>query len=224
MSIKKFVPTKNDYFKSFLNNLVLVDEVVYKDKTRKIYYINKDMIIVDYYQNITLVYMEENLISKGFLDVTNNILFNDDNIAKIHNKTILEGTDGVGKTATIMELLKYGIICQDRSNDVISKNMLFTIPMDVRANIYERYLKEIDKKIIILVNNDKEELERRINKREKLEEFDDEAYRYNLLYQDTFLYMKERNMLYDKLYLADVTNLTLEEQVEKVKKIILNKG
>ena len=36
--------------------------------------------------------------------------------------------------------------------------MLFDIPMKERANKYQKYLKNIDKKIIIMVNNDKEEL------------------------------------------------------------------
>lgn len=71
--------------------------------------------------------------------------------------TIIEGTDGVGKTTTIIELIKSGIICQDRCMDMISKNMIFDISIKERVNKYQNYLKNIDKKIIIMINNDKEE-------------------------------------------------------------------
>ena len=104
--------------------------------------------------------------------------------------------------------------------DVISRNMLFNIAMDKRANIYQKYLKNIHKKIIFLVNNSKEELESRINKREVLSQYDKEAYMYNQLYLDTYNYMKDKEMTENKLYLVDCTGLTLEEQVSKVEGII----
>ena len=51
-------------------------------------------------------------------------------------------------------------------------------------------------------------------------EYDLNAYEYNLLYLETYNYMKNNNMLANKLFLADVTDLDLNSQVEKVKKII----
>ena len=138
----------------------------------------------------------------------------------ISNNTILEGTDAVGKTTTITELLKEGIICQDRCMDVISVNMLFDISMEERVMKYQEYLRNIDKKIIIMVNNNKEELEKRINEREKLSEFDTLAYEYNQLYMETYNYMKNHNMLEDKMFLVNCTGLTVDEQVNTVKKII----
>lgn len=143
----------------------------------------------------------------------------EDNIDYI---AILEGTDGVGKSVTINKLLDQGIVCKDRSKDVISNNMLFSVDMETRVKVYHDYLKKIDKKIIFLVNNDKEELERRINAREKISAFDVEAYAYNKLYVDTYNYMKENDLLENKLFLIDCTKVTLDEQVEKVKEIILD--
>lgn len=136
---------------------------------------------------------------------------------------IIEGTDAVGKSSTILELEKRGIICRDRSKDVISKYMLFSVDLNERVKIYHEYLKTIDKKIIFLVNNDKKELEKRVNSRLEVSSFDIETYAYNKLYIDTYNYMKENNLLEDKLFLVDCTNLTLKEQVEKVIEIIGDK-
>ena len=96
--------------------------------------------------------------------------------------------------------------------------MLFDIPMKVRTKKYQEYLKRIDKKIIIMINTDKGELEKRINKRKILSEFDSLAYEYNKLYMETYEYMKLNNMLENKMFLVDCTGLTIDEQVENVKK------
>ena len=138
-------------------------------------------------------------------------------------KIIIEGTDGVGKSSTIEELKKYSIVCQDRSRDVISKYMMFDVSMEDRVNEYYKYLKDNDCIVLILVNNDKEELMRRIYSREKISDFDLQAYEYNILYKETYEYMKKKKMLLDKLFMVDVTNLNMKEQVEKVKKIILER-
>lgn len=139
---------------------------------------------------------------------------------KRNNNIILEGTDGVGKTATIKKLKEEGIECKDRSKDIISKYMLFTVSLDERVNAYEKYLKETDDTIIFLINNDSEELMKRIYSREVISDFDLEAPQYNELYLRTYNYMKDNNKLYGKLFLIDCTNLTLEQQVEKVKEVI----
>lgn len=203
-------------------------------KIRKYYHDGNFEIDVDYFSEpINLILVEVATIGKeslenynppkGFVEVTGNEIYENSNIYKgsiISNSTIIEGTDAVGKSTTIEELLKQGIICQDRCMDVISANMLFDVPMKERVKKYENYLKKIDKKIIILVNNDKKELERRINLRTKLSEFDKQAYEYNVLYLETFNYMKKHNMLMNKMFLLDVTGLSIEQQVEKVKKTI----
>lgn len=134
---------------------------------------------------------------------------------------ILEGTDAVGKTSTINELKKDNIICLDRSKDIISNYMLFDYSTPYRAHKYYEYLKITDCIIIFLVNNDKEELRRRVFQRKTINEFDLQAYEYNNLYLETYNYMKKHNMLLNKLFLVDVTNLTLSEQVKKVKEVIL---
>lgn len=136
------------------------------------------------------------------------------------NNIILEGTDGVGKTSTIKELNKYNIICQDRSKDIISKYMMFDIDMNTRAKKYYEFLKKNDCTVIFLINNNKEELMKRIYSREKISEFDLQAYEYNILYKDTYLYMKKNKMLNNKLFMIDCTGLSLSEQVQEVKNLI----
>lgn len=167
--------------------------------------------------------LEDYVPPKGFLEVSNTKTFENYGIYNgmvKTNKTIIEGTDGVGKTETIKKLLEDGIICQDRLVEVVSKNMFFDIDMDIRAKRIEDYLINNNNDIIILINNDKEELEKRIRMREVLSEYDLEAFRYNQLYLDTFNYMKENKMLHNKMFLVDCTHLTIDEQVREVKKII----
>ena len=138
------------------------------------------------------------------------------------NNIIIEGTDGVGKTSTINELKKEHIICQDRSKDIISKYKMFNVDMEYRTKKYYEFLKNNDCIVIFLINNDKKELMRRIYSRKKISDFDLQAYEYNILYKDTYLYMKENNMLNNKLFMIDCTGLSLNEQINKVKKIIID--
>lgn len=134
---------------------------------------------------------------------------------------IIEGTDAVGKTSTINELKKEGIICVDRSKDMFSKYMLFDYSLEDRANKYYEYLKANNCNVIFLINNDKDELMRRIYHRNHIDAYDLDAFEYNKLYQETYNYMKKNNMLENKLFLVDVTNLNLKEQVKRIKEVIL---
>ena len=103
----------------------------------------------------------------------------------------------------------------------ISINMVFDVSLEERAKKYQEYLKKMNKKIIFLVTKDKEELERRINSRERLSEFDNFAYEYNKLYLETFEYMKKNNMLEGKLFMIDCTNLSIDEVTKRAEDIIL---
>lgn len=129
---------------------------------------------------------------------------------------VLEGTDAVGKTVTIEGLMKYRI--QDRDNN-ISRFIDFNYSLEERARKIFNYLKDKDEVVIILINNDRDELERRVYKRKVVDEYDKLTYLYNLLYLETYEYMKQFNLLNDKIYLVDVTNLSLEQQIEEVRKV-----
>ncbi len=163
-----------------------------------------------------------------FIEVTDNPIYKNINIIKGSIKKsniIVEGTDGVGKTTTIIKLLEDGIVCQDRCEEVISKNMVFNVNDKKRAKeIYEKYFSmNTDILIIFLINLDKKELESRIYQRERISEFDLKAYEYGLLYKQTYEYMIKKYNTKGRLILIDCSGLNIEEQYEKVKNVIIGK-
>jgi thymidylate kinase len=130
---------------------------------------------------------------------------------------VLEGTDAVGKTTVIDNLKEYDIKDRDKN---ICKLIDFNISLEERVDKIYNYLKQTEDYIIFLINNDKEELERRVNLRKTIDEYDKYTYLYNLLYLETYLYMEQNDLLCDKLFMVDCTGLSLEEQTNKVKKIL----
>lgn len=170
--------------------------------------------------------LEDYAPEKTFVEVTNNPIYANKNIANGSIKksnVIVEGTDAVGKTTTIEKLLADGIVCQDRCEKVISKNMLFDISNEKRGEeIYNEYFsKPNNNTIIFLVNFDEKELMRRVMSRGKISDFDLEAYRYGLLYKETYDYMCANYKTGNKLRLVDCTGLGIEEQYQKVRKSVL---
>ncbi len=128
----------------------------------------------------------------------------------------LEGTDGVGKTTTAARLKERGIDCADRHLDIISKYMLFDVPMDIRVEKYIQLLKQ-DVLIIFMINDDREELERRIKMRStKHCEFDDKSYEYNCLYKETYEYMESHDLLNGRLIKVNVTDLNITQSADAV--------
>lgn len=132
---------------------------------------------------------------------------------------ILEGADAVGKTSVINNLNDFKLLDRDKN---VCRLFDFNVSLFDRANKLKKYLKSNEVYIIFLVNNDKDELERRIQLREIIDEYDKYTYLYNLLYLETYLYMKQKNMLCNKLFMVDCTGLSLEEETVKVKEIIDN--
>lgn len=130
---------------------------------------------------------------------------------------VLEGTDAVGKTSVINNIGDCKLLDRDKN---VCKLIDFNISLIDRANKLDDYLKQTDNYIIFLINNDKEELERRINKRKVIDEYDKYTYLYNILYLETYIYMEQNNLLNDKLFMADCTGLSISEQTEKIKKIV----
>ena len=132
---------------------------------------------------------------------------------------ILEGTDAVGKTSVINNLKDYKLLDRDKK---ICSLFDFNVSLVDRVNNLKEYLQSKKNYVIFLVNNDKDELERRIQLRKVVDEYDKYAYLYNLLYLETYLYMKQKNLLDDKLFMVDCTGLSLEEETKKEKEIVDN--
>ena len=183
--------------------------------------------IVECYENSLIMIKTSDVIqNKGFVDVTYNELYTDMSIENgniIVSNAFIEGTDGVGKTETINQLVHSGIVCKDRS-ELICKYMLFEIPMKDRCLAYKEYLEQnTDEFVIFLVNNAKRELEERINRRGKnISEFDKKAYEYNVLYGETHIEML-KYQLTNPIELVDCTGLSIKQQVSKVKDCILRR-
>ena len=134
----------------------------------------------------------------------------------------LEGTDGVGKSSIVAALRAEGLACHDRHPDVISRYMLFDVPMDRRADHYERLLTDHPEVVVIfLFNYDGAELMRRIMARPKpMGEFDRFAPQYNRLYSDTYDYMASHDMLHGRLLALDLTGLDLRQGVDAVRTLV----
>ena len=130
---------------------------------------------------------------------------------------IIEGTDAVGKSSVIDCLNGYQLLDRDKK---ICKLFDFNVSLLDRVNKLKEYLNNNKNYVIFLINNDKEELERRISLRETIDEYDRYTYLYNLLYLETFIYMEKNNLLFNKLFMVDCTGLSLEDQTKKVKEII----
>lgn len=130
---------------------------------------------------------------------------------------VLEGTDAVGKTSVINNLKDYQLFDRDKK---ICKLFDFNISLLDRVTKLKEYLNNSKDYIIFLINNDKEELERRVNLRKTTDEYDKYAYLYNLLYLETYLYLEQNDLLSGKLFMVDCTGLSIEEQTNKVKKVL----
>ena len=230
---KKFISTNIVYFNKYLEQLeIKEDNYITKDykikKRRRLFMDNEYQVYVDDYDKPNKFTMIE--VSNGNLDIYKvpNGLIDVTDIEGYQPKEIyngfikktgvfLEGTDAVGKSVTIKELLKQGIICKDRESIVISANMLFEISMEERVKRIEKFLLNHDDIVLFLINNDKEELLRRIYSRKTISDFDLDTYEYNILYKKTYDYMKKHNMLHEKLHCIDCTGLNINKQLIKVK-------
>ena len=136
-------------------------------------------------------------------------------------KYIIEGADGVGKTEVVRRLNAENIYCQDRCKKVISKYMVFDISIYDRVHIYYSKCLNKDCKVIFLINNNEIELLKRIHNRKIIDEYDLMTNEFNRLYLETYKYIKTLDVLKDMFYMIDVTNLSIEEQTNKVKNLIL---
>ena len=243
---RKYITSNGyEYTKNLkVNNITIVNKIDEKEfnkilcitkkcikKRRRTYIDNNYQIDVDDFlvpNKFTMVEvsngnLDEYKIPKGLVDVTNISGYQNKEIYNGFIKKvgiIIEGTDAVGKSLTLNELLKEGIVCKDRDSKVISANMLFTIPMNERAKKYEYFLMNSEDILLFLINNDKEELLRRVYSRKNISDFDLDTYEYNKLYKKTYEYMRNNNMLHGKLHCVDCTGLDINNQLVKVKKII----
>lgn len=225
--LKKYVCIREEELGKILTGFELQEKGYVGGKEVTVYGSTEGRLVLEKYENgLTIIKTQKPIYNRGLVDVTSNAIYN---IASIESgnvmvsNAVIEGTDGVGKTTTITSLVHQGIVCKDRSK-VICRYMLFNVSMQDRCSAYKAYLeKETTDLIIFLVNSSREELEARIKGRGKvISEFDKMAYEYNCLYQETYEEML-KYQLSNPIELVDCTGLSLKEQVEKVKEVILRR-
>lgn len=224
--VKRYVSTRESLLNAYLEKCLTINNYTHSGKTVRHYEdinLNKKFVVEEYPNGLTIAKSNELLPIKGLVDVTTNPLYLDANINSVKtSKAIIEGTDGVGKTSTIVQLIEQGIVCFDRS-EFICQYMLFDVPMETRVLAYREYLKKITPYFVVFLTNDsREELEARINRRTTISEFDKLAYEYNILYRDTYREMSNLK-LENPIELVDCTGLSVAEQVRQVKMCILRR-
>ena len=173
---------------------------------------------------------------KGLINVSNNPLFEEDNINNYSvcpNRFIVEGVKGVGKSSLIKCAVSQGIICQDRDMLYISNNYYDNLPIEKKALDFYNYIHKDDNLYcLFLMNNDCDSLLKRINHRDMMNQKDiiSERYRdfsklkeyvdrYSLLEK----YMKENGLIDSKVDFVDCLADGVEKQNKKLLKIMKNK-
>ncbi|MCI9234245.1 MAG: hypothetical protein HFH08_06640 [Bacilli bacterium] len=155
-------------------------------------------------------------VERDLIEVTKNKHVNSETLKVV--SLILEGTDGVGKSTVGAHLLKHGILCQDRSEDIICKYMLFDVEEKIRLLGIQQYLfLHSDLKMVFLVLDDKKELERRISSRKKISQYDLQTYQYNCLYEKTYQQLE----YLPNLYRVDCKKKKVEEIVKEIMEIVI---
>jgi thymidylate kinase len=162
---------------------------------------------------------------------------------------IIEGTDGVGKSTVIKALEQYfgnHAITEykqtdkkpvklefeflDRETTTISASMLFTVRMMDRVERIKKYMDaNPDTFILFLVNEDAEELMRRIKTRDKpISDFDNDAPAYNLMYMATYREMERQKYVNHQIGMLDVTGDGIKEEtnsaIRAVKDMLTNRA
>ena len=173
---------------------------------------------------------------KGLINITNNCLFEErsiNNFSICHNRFIVEGVKGVGKSSLINYAISYGIICQDRDMKYISNNYYDDFAIEKRAIDFYNYIhSEDDLYCVFLMNSDCNSLIRRINYRDMMNQKDivSEKYRdFSKLqeYVDKYLMlekcMKEKGLIDSRIDFVDCLDDGVDEQNKKLLKIMKSK-
>ncbi len=173
------------------------------EKTRYSYRINNTDLILDidrFNGGISLIEvwgLDGNQASKfktfkGLVEVTGNKYYSNEYIASHQDNIlsrglyIIEGTDLIGKTTVVNQLIHNGYVCYDRDQYNFSNYILLDKGVDYGIkHIISNYKDKKNYKIYVLYTNNEAILSERIQSRKKLEglsEFDSYCIDYNRLY------------------------------------------
>lgn len=176
---------------------------------------------------ITLIYISESnvhIIHNDFIEVTNNRIFDISNVLRgcvSYANTVIEGSDGVGKSTLVSNLAQLGIICQDRAVNEITKKMKPEVDENERLYALQKYLNEdCTRKVIFIYMSDERELIKRIYSREIVSEYDKKTIAFQRLYVNTYEKLRDKH---SNLFLLDCLNKNRDDMVKEVMGIIYKK-
>lgn len=233
----KYVCMKKNLSDRFLSDKILIDKktVQQSNKNNKCFEITTDtwldpttnqFFYIQYIKNLIDLYLIPTdsgiFVNKDFLNVTNNSLFNVNNLLNGSIQityTYIEGADATGKTTTVNGLAENGIITIDRCVEHITRIMNQNDKQLILQSVESFLIKNPNNKVIFLYVSDEQEHIKRVFTRERISEFDKNA----LSLQEKYLYTYNTLQNYDNLFLVDTYNKTPEEVQNECKQIALGK-
>ncbi|MBS7020305.1 MAG: hypothetical protein KH135_00300 [Firmicutes bacterium] len=198
------------------------------------YFMDGDILIeLDIYQNeselilLTAKSNENNLeefvpkqqrgsLKKGLVEVTNCPRYQSpetifENIKPF--KVVVEGPKGSGKSTVIRFLVKKGVNCRDRDQEVFSNDKIIGFNLDTRADFWKERIHRNPNEYFLLLTCSKEVLEERLSRRTiEGSGYTYEHEVYQNAYEETYDYLKREHELHHKLYKMNNSNLPIRVQ------------
>ena len=189
-------------------------------------------------------FISQHDFSKFLIPVSDNKYFHNDYIAKhdINITTrpvvVLEGTDLIGKSTVVKEMVSRGYLCLDRDQESFSSCVtLDNSPADIADKIVLNY--DIDEKheqkkfVVVLTIEDEEILLKRLYERYKtgkISEYDMQCVQYNEIYQDVISNLRHRRDYFTEIMVdsnrmsrTDTPDEICDAIIKRIEKFYYNK-
>lgn len=222
--MKKYIALKDNLERIFLSkktkinsyNLIRANNVIIVEHYNDFITVNVNKIITIFY---FFNYTQEKPFN-DFIDITTSKKYLLKNILKGSLKKVnivIEGADGVGKSTLVKKLANRGYLTQDRAVKEVTQKMREEIPTKERIDEIRKYLQtDLNRKLVFLYLSDEAALEKRINSRKSISEFDKKALIFQRLYVDTYTRLSN----FKNLYIIDCLGRTPEDLAKEIEKLI----
>lgn len=165
---------------------------------------------------------------KGLIEVTGNKEYGNEFIARhIDNITtrpviVMEGTDLIGKTTIVEQLVRQGYICMDRDQYDFSNYIQLGVSAEESAeNIVKKY-KKYNRLVVALYTDKEETLRRRLQQRLEtaghLSEYDNLCIEYNTLYKEIIKLLLKDNYMSSKVLAINIAKSSTEQTIESIRR------
>lgn len=175
---------------------------------------------------------QRNSLKKGLVDVTKSPIYQSPE-SIIENtkplKVVIEGPKGVGKSTIIRFLVRKGVNCRDRDQEIFSNDFIVGLDVDTRASYWKERINRNPKEYFLLLTCSKEGLTERLSRRQEEGSgysHDHEVYRN--AYEETYNYLRKEHELNQKLYKINNSKLSIGAQkrfaMETIEKMELHQS